>query len=476
MRRMGIGGSHFARKRNDNNMKNESLTKELCVFAMPMLLANILQSCYSMADMALVGRFIGSEALAAVSNTAMICFISNALCIGFTVGGNVLVAKYRGANDPGSQRNAIRTLFALSLIGGVLLTALNYLLYAPVLRMMNTPDEAMPFAVQYMNIVCAGNIFVFGYNAVCSVMRGLGDSRRPLYFVAIAAAVNLVLDYVFLAFFRWGVQGVAFATVSAQAASCFAALWALGRRGRKDKHFVFHFDKRSLSIDVSLCRSLLHLGLPTAFRSAALNLSYLVVTALFNNGGTAAAAAAGIGLKVNTFVAMPSWALGMAVSIMAGHSMGAGNPKRAAKVARRGILVSLLLNGFFLLLIHLFVRPFLGLFTVDEEVIRLGTLYLRICCSVNFIPYVVMNLLDNFATGVGAPFVAMWNTLLHSVVIRLGLSLLLAIPLQYGFVGLCVAESVSPVIPCCVGLIFFLKGRWRRQQESLSPEFLRKFS
>ncbi len=448
------------------NIKISPLTRELCLFALPMLLGNILQSCYNMVDMAVVGRFVGREALAAVSNTSMICFISNSICIGFTVGGNVLVAKYRGANNPAAQRDTIRTLFALSSIGGVLLTALNYLLYIPVLRLMNTPAEAMPYAVEYMSVICAGNFFVFGYNAVCSVMRGMGDSRRPLYFVAVTAATNIVLDYLLVGFFRWGVRGAAIATVFAQAVSCFVALWTLHRQGQKNgiksPDFVFHFDRHSLKIDAALCRSLLHLGLPTAFRSAALNLSYLVITALFNGYGTAAAAAAGIGLKVNTFVAMPSWAVGQAVSIMAGHSMGANNPKRAAQIARKGIIVSLIFNGIMLSMIQLFVRPFLGIFTTDVEVIALGVMYLRICCSVNFIPYVVMNLLDNFATGVGAPFVAMFNTLLHSVVMRLGLSLLLTISFGYGFMGLCVAESVSPVIPCVVGLAFFLRGRWRK--------------
>jgi Na+-driven multidrug efflux pump len=254
--------------------------------------------------------------------------------------------------------------------------------------------------------------------------------------------------------------------VFAQAVSCLVALWTLHRQGKKDADFVFHFDRHSLRIEPALCRSLLHIGLPTAFRSAALNLSYLIITGLFNGYGTAAAAAAGIGLKINTFVAMPSWAAGQAVSIMAGHSMGANDPERAAKIARRGILISLLFNGAFLGAIQLFVRPFLGIFTLDPEVIALGVLYLRICCSVNFIPYVVMNLLDNFATGVGAPFVALFNTLLHSVVVRLGLSLLLTIPLHYGFMGLCIAESVSPVLPCVVGIVFFLRGRWRMPKEA----------
>lgn len=193
-------------------------------------------------------------------------------------------------------------------------------------------------------------------------------------------------------------------------------------------------------------------------------MSYLIVTALFNGYGTAVAAAAGIGLKVNTFVAMPCWAAGQAVSTIVGHSMGAKDSALAGKTVRKGIMVSILFTSTFLTLIHLFIRPFLGFFTSDTEVIELGVMYLRICCSVNFIPYVVMHVLDNFATGVGAPVLAMVNSLLHSVVIRLGLSILLAVLLNYGYVGLCAAESVSPLIPCCVGLAYFLRGRWRMEK------------
>lgn len=433
----------------------------MSLFALPMLLGNILQSCYGMADMAVVGQFVGRDALAAVSNTSMIGFISGSICIGFTMGGNVLVARFRGAEDPAAQQDTVRTLFALSLIGGILLTLISYLLYQPILHLMNIPAEAFPYAVEYMSIVCAGNIFIFGYNAVCSVMRGLGDSRRPLYFVAVTATVNIVLDYLFVGVFRWGVGGAAAATVLAQAASFFTALWSLKRQGDREPGFIFHFDRHSLQINPDICRSLAGLGFPIALRSAALNVSYLVVTAMFNGYGTAATAAAGIGLKVNTFVAMPCWAAGQAVVTMAGHSMGKNDTAMAVKIARKGILASLVSTGIFLVSIHLFIRPFLGLFSSDAEVAELGVLYLRICCSANFIPYVAMYVLDSFATGVGAPVLAMLNSLLHSVVLRLGLSFLFGNLLNFGYAGLCAAESVSPLIPCCIGLAFLLKGGWR---------------
>lgn len=431
-----------------------STAKELCLFALPMLIGNILQSCYNMVDMAVVGQYVGPEALAAVSNTAMICFISNAVCIGFTMGGNVMVAQYRGAGSRLDQQDTVQTLLALSALGGLLLTGMNYALYRPMLDWMRLPPEAMPYAVQYMDIVCAGNFFVFGYNAACAVMRGLGDSRRPLYFVAVAAGINIVLDYTLVGGLHWGVPGAAIATVASQAVSCVVALVALPAQ----------FAVRGIPrISQEKAALLLRLGLPIALRAAVLNVSYIIVTALFNGFGIAAAAAAGIGLKINTFVAMPCWAAGQAVTTMAGHSMGAGKPDLAARTARIGIGASLLFNGLLLALIHLFVRPFLGFFSPDAEVAALGVLYLRICCSVNFVPYVIMYIFDSFAVGVGSPMLAMVNSLLHSAVIRLGLSMLLLRWMDDGFVGLCLAEAVSPLLPCLIGIVYFRGGRWRRR-------------
>lgn len=442
--------------------QSDSTARDLCLFALPMLIGNVLQSCYNMVDMAVVGRYVGRDALAAVSNTSMLCFISNALCIGFTIGGSVMVARYRGAGRDADQRETVHTLFVLSAVGGILLTGLNYALYRPILELMQVPAAALPFAREYMDIVCAGNVFVFGYNAVCAVMRGFGDSRRPLLVVAVAAAVNVVLDYLLVGGLGWGVRGAAAATVFAQAASCLAAFAALARRGDGNGGFVHRFDgRRFFHFSSEKGRELLRLGLPTALHTAALNISYMIVTAMFNRYGIAAAAAAGIGLKINTFVAMPCWAAGQAVTTMAGHGMGAGRPDLAARAARVGVAGGLVFSGCLLALIHLFIRPFIGFFSPDPEVAELGVLYLRICCSANFIPYVVMFILDSFAVGVGSPFFAMANSLLQSVVIRLGLSFLLIVWMDDGFVGLCIAESASPLLPCLLAIAFFRRGRWR---------------
>ncbi|MCC8167180.1 MAG: MATE family efflux transporter [Planctomycetes bacterium] len=440
--------------------RGNSITKDLFLFALPMLVGNMLQSCYNMVDMAIVGRYVGRDALAAVSNTAMLCFISNSICIGFTIGGTVLVAKYRGAGDPDRQRDVIQTLFALSAFGGIVLTILNYFLYRPIIGLMGLPAEALPYALEYMDIVIAGNVFVFGYNAACAVLRGFHDSRRPVYAVAVAAVVNTVLDFALVGWLQWGVGGAAVATVLAQALSCGVAVHLLHGKLSAIGNHAGH--PLRMKIRPEMLRDLLRLGLPTALHSAVLNVSYMIVTAMFNQFGTTMAAAAGVGLKVNTFVAMPCWAVGHAVTAMAGHAMGGKRPDLAATVARKGILIGMTLTGALLLLVHLFIRPFLGLFSTDPVVVDYGVLYLRTCCSFNFLPYVVMFTLNCFAVGVDAPLFSMANSLLQSVALRLGLSFLFTVWMETGFLGLCLAEAASPLIPCLLGLLFFYRGNWRR--------------
>lgn len=191
------------------------------------------------------------------------------------------------------------------------------------------------------------------------------------------------------------------------------------------------------------------------------NLSYLLVTGWFNLHGTAAAAAAGVGLKVNTFAAMPCWAVGMAVTTMAGQCMGAGDPDRAAGALRWGLHLSLALCAGTVALVQLFAGPIVALFDPNPAVVAAGVTYLRICCSVNFAFYAAMYLFDSLATGVGAAGLAMGNAMLHSVVMRLALSWWLGGAL--GFSGLCWAEMLAPIPSALLGLLWFRLGRWRQR-------------
>ena len=213
-------------KESEQNFTVGKVSEQLFKFTVPLFFANLLQAGYNIADMVVVGRYVGSSGLAAVSNASMLCFIITSIGIGITVGGTVLAARARGGGDRTAERATIGTLFAVTALAALPVTAGGWWFSRSVFLLMKVPEEALEQACGYMNILSDGTLCVFGYNAVCALLRGLGDSRRPLLFVAIAAAVNIMLDLLLVGVWKLGVTGAAWATVTSQAAALLAgAVW-----------------------------------------------------------------------------------------------------------------------------------------------------------------------------------------------------------------------------------------------------------
>ena len=446
-------------KENQLNFTQGSIPKQMIRFGVPLLLANLIQSCYNIADLVVVGRFVGSAGLAAVSNCSLISFIILSVCTGITMGGTVLIAQYRGAGKDVQVSRTIGTLFTLSLAASFLVTGLSLFFCRPLLQALQIPPEAMQYAQDYLWIFCAGTVFVFGYNAVCSVLRGLGDAKTPLWFVLAAGVINVVLDLLLVAVAGWGTAGAAFATVLSQGISCLLAVFSLRR-----KHFLFDFKLKSFAVNLSVLKQILKIGLPSAIQMAVINCSYLFVTGMLNLFGVSVSAAAGVGLKISTFAAMPCWAVGSAVTTMTGHNIGAGQMDRAAKVAGTGVWISVLAGTLTAFGIQLFAGPVIQLFNRDPQVVAEGMLYLRICCSFSCIPYAVMYTFDSFATGVGHAAFAMANACLDSVVMRLALSWVFGFGLGWGAHGIYWAQAISSLLPMAAGICYFVLGKWRRHQ------------
>ena len=409
--------------RNDLMRKEQDLTtgnvsKKLIKFAVPLLLANLLQSFYSIVDMLVVGRFVGETGLAAISNASMISFIINSICIGVTMGGTVLVAQYKGADDEEGQRETVGTLFSLSFFASLLVTVSGLLVYRPFFQILRVPAGSMQDACDYMRIICCGTVFVFGYNAVCSVMKGLGDSISSLYFIAAAAVVNILLDLLLVGPFGMGTAGAAYATVFSQGISLAISICCLRR-----KTFIFPFRLKNFAVQTEKMAAVLKVGLPTAVQMAVVNISYLMITGMLNQFGVSVAAASGVGLKVNTFAGMPCWAVGQAVTAMAGQNMGAGRTDRVKKTTETGLRLNLLITLMAVVLVQLFAGQIIMLFEPqNKEVIADGILYLRICCGINSLVYAALYTFDSFAIGIGAANIAMVNALLDAAVVRLPVS------------------------------------------------------
>ena len=441
----------------EQDLLTGNVPKKLIQFAFPLFLANLLQALYNVADMLVVGKIVGEIGLAAISNASMLCFIINSLCIGLTMGGSVLVAQYKGAGDQKGQRDTIGMLFLLSLAASIVVTVLSLAIYEPLFRALDVPAEAYPDACGYMEIICWGTVFVFGYNTVCSILKGLGDSKTPLFFVGIATILNVLLDVLLVGPCSMGTAGAAWATIAAQGVSFLGSLVYL-------KRHQLSFSFKKIEFHWGILLAILKVGLPTAIQMVVVNTAYLLVAGMLNPFGTSVAAASGVGLKINTFAGMHCWAIGQAITARVGQCMGAGQIRRARQVVRSGLLLNLAVTTAVVVTVQFLAEPLIRLFdNTSPEMIRVGVLYLRLCCGVNSLVYAAMYTLDSFAIGVGAAHVAMVNALLDAVVVRLPVAWLLAFSFSIGFSGIYLGQALSPILPALVGFTYFKSRGWERK-------------
>ena len=272
-----------------------------------------------------------------------------------------------------------------------------------------------------------------------------------------ATILNVLLDVLLVGPCSMGTAGAAWATVTAQGVSFVGSLAYLRRR-----QWSFPHGKKELRREILL--AILKVGLPTATQMVVVNTAYLLVTGMLNPFGTSVAAASGVGLKINTFAGMHCWAIGQAITAMVGQCMGAGQIRRARQVVRSGLVLNLAVTAAVVVTVQFLAEPLICLFdSTSPEVIRVGVLYLRLCCGVNSLVYAAMYTLDSFAIGVGAAHVAMVNALLDAVVVRLPVGWLLAFPLSMGFPGIYLGQALSPILPALVGFIYFKSRVWERK-------------
>lgn len=464
-RRQNASCFYFSVK-DDFDMKTEmyltvgKVPTTLLRFAFPLFIANLLQSLYNIVDMLVVGQIVGSTGVAAISNASTLVFIVNAICLGVTTGGTVLIAQYKGAGNKQGQKDAIGTIYALTGVLAIIITIAGLATYRHVFSLMNVPIESLKDARDYMLVILCGTIFVFGYNATCSILRGIGDSIRPLIFVGIATVINVILDCIFVGLLNMGTVGAAYATVISQGMSFVISVAYLKRQ-----NFLFDFKVRSFAVHPPIAKSVLKISLPTAIQMAVVNLSYLIIAAMLNMYGVTIAAASGIGLKINTFAGMPCWAIGSAMTAMVGQNMGAGQIDRTKKIGTTGLKINLLVTLISVVFVQLFAGRLVMLFdTSDPAVISAGIEYLRICCFWNSLIYAIMYSFDSFAVGVGAALLAMVDALLDSFFIRLPLCSALSSFTMLGFKGVYWGQALSPIIPALIGSAYYLFGNWKTKK------------
>ena len=442
------------------DLTSGSVTWTMISFAAPLFISSLLQTLYNVSDMVIIGHTVGRDGLGAVSIGTDILHFFCFAAMGFSNAGQVIISQLIGAGMSERVRKTIGTLFSFLGLSALIICVGGLLLLDQILHWVNTPTEAYSMAKSYLGICFSGMIFLYGYNVVSAILRGMGDSKHPLVFVAVAVVLNIVLDLLFVIVFKWDLFGVALATVISQAVSF---IWSLIFLYCNREQFGFAFRPKDFLIDKDALVPLLKLGIPMVIQSAAISFSMLFVNSYINAYGVVASAMTGVGNKLSSIVNIVNVALSTAGSSMIGQCIGAEKYERVPKVLRVSFAINILvaaLAGAITL-----IRPdwVFGIFTEDPDVLKM---------SLSYIPVLLL------LFGGGAlrpPMMALINgsgnfklnlsvALLDGVLMRICLSLLLGLTFGMKVYGFWYGHALAGFTPFVIGGFYYLTGHWRTRK------------
>ena len=441
------------------DMTRGPVTAQLLRFAAPLLASNALQAVYNLVDMVVVGNFIGKAGMSAVSIGGDLLHLLTFVAMGFSSAGQVLIARAVGAGRRDEIKKTIGTMFTLLLGTSLGIALLCFLLRSEILHALNTPAAAWDYAMDYLVTCAAGLLFIYGYNIVSAILRGMGDSRRPFVFIAVAAVLNTVLDIIFVRYVGLEVFGAALATVIGQGVSFLAAIVHLYRRRES---FGFDFRPASFRIDAAALKQLLALGVPMAIQSAAISFSKIVLMSWINLFDVTYSALAGIFNKVNTMCGVVSQALTAAGSTMAGQNLSAGKHDRVRRILSTVLSVGVLLCLPATALMLLRPETLYTLFTQDADVLGAAAV-LTLPIILNFYGAATRSAAFSLINGSGRPRLNLAVALIDGMLSRIGLAALLGFALHFDCFGFWMGDAFAGFVPLLIGGAFFLTGRWKEQ-------------
>lgn len=435
-------------------------------FAAPMLLGHLFQQLYTFVDQIIVGRYLGKEALASVGASFPILFALIALIMGIATGGTIVIAQFFGAKEIKKVKRAIDTIFIVMAVSSVIMTVVGLRFSEDIFRLIRLPEELMDQAVSYFTIYVSGLVVFFGYNSVAAVLRGLGDSITPLYFLLLATVLNIGLDLLFIVNFGWGVQGAALATIIAQGIAFMVAVFYLN-----STHELIKFNLREFAFDREIFRQSLRIGLPTGLQQTFVAFGMVALLGIVNGFGTDVVAAYTAAGRLDSLAIIPSMVFSTALSTFVGQNIGAGKTDRIKKgLSRTLIMASAVALGITAMII-LLKTPLMGLFTTEKEVIRIGGEYLTIVTSF-YLLFTGMFIYTGVMRGAGDALIPMFITLFSLWIIRIPAAVFLSKE-TFHFLGLTLkgaglgAEGIWWSIPAGWGfgmvlsIIYYNTGRWK---------------
>lgn len=403
----------------DTSLTEGNIAKTLLVFAIPFLVANILQSLYGAVDLFVVGKYCDAGSVAAVSTGTQVMQIITSLITGLTLGSTIIIGQYTGRRDYGKVKQTIGTALTVFSVTAVMLMVLMLMFERPLLEILDTPKESFGQTMRYVTTCSMGIFFICGYNAISAILRGYGDSARPMHFVAVACVLNIVLDFLFVGGCGWDVNGTALATVISQAVSMVIAVVYL-----KKKNFIFDFRLKSFRPVGKIAKQLAVVGIPISFQELMVRISFLYLMAVMNRCGVYAAAVVGISSKFDIFAMLSATSMANALTAITAQNIGAGKPERARKSLWYGLGAALAVSFVFWFWAQWNPDSMIHVFSRDENIIAAGIPFFK-SCSYDYIMVTVVFCLNGYLNGCQK---TVWTMISCSAG-----ALLLRIPMVYFF-------------------------------------------
>ena len=444
------------KRKGNTDLTEGKVWKVIVRFALPLLVGNLLQQFYNITDSIIVGQFLGKEALAAVSASFFIYYFIISLVIGVGSGTTVVISQLFGAKQYQKVQLAFSSFFIFMLVGGIILSIAGIIFAEPVFRLTNTPEEVIPQAVAYFRIYIGGTFLFVTFNSIISILRGVGESVRPMLFILITTVLNIAFDLLFILVFKWGIEGAARATVVSQGIGMCIALAYVN-----NTHPLLSIKKQDMLFDWKLFKESLKTGLPTSVQQCAIALGLIALLGIVNSFGTNTLTAYGAAGKIDTIITQAVLTLSGALAAFCGQNIGAGRLDRVKKGVQFTMYTNIALGLLTFAAVYLFGNEMMRIFTKDIDVVAIGKEYLLIIGGF-FIVHGALNVYNGALRGAGDTLFPMITSLVCLWLIRIPLAYYLSSWL--GRNGIWWAIGISITIGLIVTFVYYKIGFWKRRR------------
>lgn len=444
------------KRKGNTDLTEGKVWKVIVRFAVPLLVGNLLQQFYNITDSIIVGQFLGKEALAAVSASFFIYYFIISLVIGVGSGTTVVISQLFGAKQYQKVQLAFSSFFIFMLVGGIILSIAGIIFAEPVFRLTNTPEEVIPQAVAYFRIYIGGTFLFVTFNSIISILRGVGESVRPMLFILITTVLNIAFDLLFILVFKWGIEGAARATVVSQGIGMCIALAYVN-----NTHPLLSIKKQDMLFDWKLFKESLKIGLPTSVQQCAIALGLIALLGIVNSFGTNTLTAYGAAGKIDTITTQAVLTLSGALAAFCGQNIGAGRLDRVKKGVQFTMYTNIALGLLTFAAVYLFGNEMMRIFTKDIDVVAIGKEYLLIIGGF-FIVHGALNVYNGALRGAGDTLFPMITSLVCLWLIRIPLAYYLSSWL--GRNGIWWAIGISITIGLIVTFVYYKIGFWKRRR------------